>query len=326
MTADVPPGPARRAGIGIVMIARMSGRPIVPCAAATSRFRALNTWSRMTINLPGSKLAYVAGDPIWVSADAGEAELEFARLQVERALNAATARAYELVGADVKRVTPPNLLDAERPARRSGFPPQGLPCQHEPAASHRAAHPQDPRAQRQGGSASPRRAARPRDDGASQRRAVLGARGQRRRDERRAAGHRSARQGAPRSPISCSRPEPSPLPAWPSDVWGRAHCTSTCRSTHRNTRRASSSIGGRTWQCLPNPRSGRRSSSKPRRATFPSRSSTRVCRTKAVAAGNATSRRRCRCSAASASSWRRTTGWLSASRRSAPATFCRSAI
>ena len=40
MTADVPPGPARRAGIGIVMIARMSGRPIVPCAAATSRFRA----------------------------------------------------------------------------------------------------------------------------------------------------------------------------------------------------------------------------------------------------------------------------------------------
>ena len=33
----------------------------------------------MTINLPGSKLAYVAGDPIWVSPDAGEAELEFAR-------------------------------------------------------------------------------------------------------------------------------------------------------------------------------------------------------------------------------------------------------
>jgi 3-deoxy-D-manno-octulosonic-acid transferase len=121
MTADVPPGPARRAGVGIVMIARMSGRPIVPCAAATSRFRALNTWSRMTINLPGSKLAYVAGDPIWVPADAGEAELEFARLQVERALNAATARAYELVGADVKRVTPPNLLDANAPPADPDF-------------------------------------------------------------------------------------------------------------------------------------------------------------------------------------------------------------
>lgn len=109
MTADVPPGPARRAGIGIVMMARLSGRPIVPCAVASSRFRALNTWSRMTINLPGSKLAYVAGDPIWVPADAGEAELEFARLQLERALNTVTARAYEIAGADLTRATPPSL-------------------------------------------------------------------------------------------------------------------------------------------------------------------------------------------------------------------------
>ena len=200
MTADVPPGPARRAGIGIVMIARMSGRPIVPCAAATSRFRALNTWSRMTINLPGSKLAYVAGDPIWVSADAGEAELEFARA----AGGASAQRGHRpRLRARRRRREARHAAEpagCERPARRSGFPPQGLPCQHEPAAPHRAAHPQDPRAQWQGGSASPRRAAWPRDDGASQRRAVLGACRQCRRDQRRAAGHRSARQRA--RPIS----------------------------------------------------------------------------------------------------------------------------
>ena len=64
------------------MIARLSGRPIVPCAAATSRFLSLNTWSRMTINLPRSKLVYVAGDPIHVPADAGEAELEALRLEL----------------------------------------------------------------------------------------------------------------------------------------------------------------------------------------------------------------------------------------------------
>jgi 3-deoxy-D-manno-octulosonic-acid transferase len=121
MTADVPPGPARRAGIGIVMLARLSGRPIVPCAAATSRFRSLNTWSRMTINLPGSKLAYVAGDPIWVPPDAGEAELEFARAQLERAMNAATVRAYEMVGADVKRATPQNLEDPTAPPAAPDF-------------------------------------------------------------------------------------------------------------------------------------------------------------------------------------------------------------
>lgn len=71
MTADIPPGPARKAGTGITMLARYSGRPIVPFAVATSRFLVLPTWSRMTINLPFSKLAYVIGDPIWVPPDAG---------------------------------------------------------------------------------------------------------------------------------------------------------------------------------------------------------------------------------------------------------------
>lgn len=121
MTADVPPGPARRAGEGIVTIARLSGRPIVPCAVASSRFHALDTWSRMTINLPGSKLAYVAGDPIWVSPEAGEAELEYTRLQVERSLNAVTARAYELAGADVNRITPHNLIDPSAPPPAPDF-------------------------------------------------------------------------------------------------------------------------------------------------------------------------------------------------------------
>ncbi|MGI9404177.1 MAG: glycosyltransferase N-terminal domain-containing protein [Hyphomicrobium sp.] len=106
ITADVPPGPARRAGPGIVTLARLSGRPIVPTAVATSRFIALNTWSRMTINLPFSKLAYVAGDPIHVAPDADEEALEAARTELERSLNDVTARAYELAGADIARIAP----------------------------------------------------------------------------------------------------------------------------------------------------------------------------------------------------------------------------
>ena len=33
---------------------------------ATSRYRVINSWSRMTINLPFSKLGIVMGDPIFV--------------------------------------------------------------------------------------------------------------------------------------------------------------------------------------------------------------------------------------------------------------------
>jgi 3-deoxy-D-manno-octulosonic-acid transferase len=99
MTADIPPGPARRAGLGIVTLAKLSGRPVVPCAMATSRFFALKTWSAFTVNLPFSKLGIVVGDPVWVPEDAGAEGLEAARLAVEQGLNQATARAYELAGA-----------------------------------------------------------------------------------------------------------------------------------------------------------------------------------------------------------------------------------
>ncbi len=99
MTADVPPKRARIAGDGIITLAKLSGRPIIPVAAATSRFIVLNTWSKMTVNLPLSRLAWVAGEPIFVAPDADDEALEQARLNVEQSLNTITARAYELAKA-----------------------------------------------------------------------------------------------------------------------------------------------------------------------------------------------------------------------------------
>jgi 3-deoxy-D-manno-octulosonic-acid transferase len=114
LTGDIPPGPARKCGLGIVLISSRSGRPIVPFAVATSRYRSVNSWSRMTINLPFSKLGIVMGDPIHVPREAGPAELEVYRKCVEEALNDVTAKAYRLAGADMTRATP-----VPRPARSS---------------------------------------------------------------------------------------------------------------------------------------------------------------------------------------------------------------
>lgn len=107
LTADVPPGPPRVSGEGIVTLARLSGRPIIPFAVASSRFLTLRTWSRMTINLPYSKLAYVIGEPIHIPGDADMEALGRYRTEVDAALNAVTARAYQLAGADVARIAPP---------------------------------------------------------------------------------------------------------------------------------------------------------------------------------------------------------------------------
>jgi lysophospholipid acyltransferase (LPLAT)-like uncharacterized protein len=95
MTADVPKV-SRVAGLGIVKIAQLSGRPIYPMAIATSRHVELDNWDRTTINLPFSRGGAVAGAPISVPADADSATLERARSAVEQSLNATTARAYEL--------------------------------------------------------------------------------------------------------------------------------------------------------------------------------------------------------------------------------------
>src|SRR5262245_10118819 len=98
MTADVPPGPARKAGVGIATLASMSGRPVVPFAIATRRFLALPTWSAFTINLPFSTLAIVIGDPVKVKGE-DEDSIEKGRVAIEQALNEVTARAYRLAGA-----------------------------------------------------------------------------------------------------------------------------------------------------------------------------------------------------------------------------------
>jgi lysophospholipid acyltransferase (LPLAT)-like uncharacterized protein len=98
MTADLPPGPARRAGDGIVMLARLSGRPIVPVAATTRARIRLNNWDKFTINLPFTKGALVWGEPIYVPRDADPETLEAARLSVENALNAVAEEADRMVG------------------------------------------------------------------------------------------------------------------------------------------------------------------------------------------------------------------------------------
>jgi lysophospholipid acyltransferase (LPLAT)-like uncharacterized protein len=97
LTADVPKR-SRIAGLGIIMLARESGRPIMPFAMATSRFIQLKNWDRTTINLPFGRGALVGGEPLFVPADADAAMMESLRLQLEATLNDATRRAYLAVG------------------------------------------------------------------------------------------------------------------------------------------------------------------------------------------------------------------------------------
>jgi hypothetical protein len=98
MTADLPKR-ARVAGLGIVTLAKISGRPIVPTAVVTSRRFDFKSWDRASLGKPFGRGAMVLGDLVRVAADADAAALEAARLAVEAGLDDAHRRAYELVGA-----------------------------------------------------------------------------------------------------------------------------------------------------------------------------------------------------------------------------------
>jgi lysophospholipid acyltransferase (LPLAT)-like uncharacterized protein len=98
MTADVPKV-SRVAGQGIVTLAQLSGRAIVPVAVANSRRRDFKSWDRTSIGLPFGRCAIVFGEAVAVDRDADAAALERARLQVQEGLDAVHARAYALVGA-----------------------------------------------------------------------------------------------------------------------------------------------------------------------------------------------------------------------------------
>jgi len=93
LTADVPKR-ARVAGLGIIMLARETGRPIMPFAMATSRYWRLRNWDRTTINLPFGRGALVGGEMINVPPDASPELMEELRARLEATLNDATNRAY----------------------------------------------------------------------------------------------------------------------------------------------------------------------------------------------------------------------------------------
>jgi lysophospholipid acyltransferase (LPLAT)-like uncharacterized protein len=96
-TADVPKR-ARVAGLGIIMLARETGRPIMPFAMVTSRYIRLKNWDSTTINLPFGRGALVGIESVTVPPDADAETMEKLRQQVETILNEATRKAYAAVG------------------------------------------------------------------------------------------------------------------------------------------------------------------------------------------------------------------------------------
>lgn len=105
LTADIPKI-SRRAGLGIIKLARFSGRPIYPVAVVTSRRFVLKNWDRSAINLPLGRIAIVSTDPVMVPPDADDAAMEDYRLLVQQRLDWVHDRAYAIVDGKKRDASP----------------------------------------------------------------------------------------------------------------------------------------------------------------------------------------------------------------------------
>lgn len=95
---DGPRGPRRIAQNGAVMLAKMTGAPMVPLAFGAAPCRVLGSWDAFIVPYPFARAVVVFGEPIVVARDAEREVLEAKRQELESALNHVSAEAARAAG------------------------------------------------------------------------------------------------------------------------------------------------------------------------------------------------------------------------------------
>jgi lysophospholipid acyltransferase (LPLAT)-like uncharacterized protein len=99
LTGEVPPQPGRQVAQGIIAVARLSGRPIIPIGIASTRQKIIERlWDRMQVNYPWGRMFIVAAPPIFIARTGDDIA---AALDVKSALD--TVYAEALAKADAAR-------------------------------------------------------------------------------------------------------------------------------------------------------------------------------------------------------------------------------
>jgi lysophospholipid acyltransferase (LPLAT)-like uncharacterized protein len=86
ITPDGPRGPAFVAQEGVIALAQLTGRPIIPVSFHANWKIRLNSWDRFQIPLPFSRVEFFFDKPIHVPREATPADRETLRLQLETIL------------------------------------------------------------------------------------------------------------------------------------------------------------------------------------------------------------------------------------------------
>jgi len=98
MIPDGPTGPPREAKIGTIILARMTGAPIIPISWGADRCWIFNSWDRFMIPKPFARISYYYGEPILVPHSTKVPDMEVYRKLLDERLNDITRRCDETFG------------------------------------------------------------------------------------------------------------------------------------------------------------------------------------------------------------------------------------
>lgn len=107
ITPDGPRGPPHRVAPGVAQLAALSGAPIIPCAAQTTRRRVLPTWDRMLLPLPWGRGVLVCTAPIAVPREGWAESLPAIAAALTQAARVADAGASDLADAGASDAATP---------------------------------------------------------------------------------------------------------------------------------------------------------------------------------------------------------------------------
>lgn len=100
-TADIPPEPGRNVSLGMIALARRSGRPVYAIATASSRRRVLDrVWDKMQVNYPFSTIGFACEGPVYMT-DPDTTDEAYAA-ELAKSLDRVLQKAFDLADGKIK--------------------------------------------------------------------------------------------------------------------------------------------------------------------------------------------------------------------------------
>ncbi len=93
ITVDGSRGPVFRVQKGILHLAKISGLPVLPVTYGAEKAYVFKSWDRFIIPHPFTRLVVIYGEPVYVTRDASEEEIEAKRVELEKRLSEMTKSA-----------------------------------------------------------------------------------------------------------------------------------------------------------------------------------------------------------------------------------------